>query len=408
MLKTWYYYYERDVNAMKKNFLNFFLLLFPFIDFFTSIATWNSWPSIGIIVKGIFLLYATLNILRNCHNKKIWIMFGILFLYGFFSIGFRYFNNPSLVSVEITNLFKIYYLPILILYFGMKKDVSRKIVVLWFLEFLLLYLIPYPFNLGHNISEVYPNKNLYLSYFYVGNELANIFILLMPMSFFFLIDCKRKYLFVFILLTSLMLLLLGTKTTYCSVIIILLYFLFCYRKKFVNLLKRNKIVVCGGCVFLVLGLFLWIPNSSLYQNVQEQFQFYEIDEVKDIFNFQNIDHIIFSNRLTFLGNVNKVFKDSPWTFKLMGLGRGTIQTLKDIEMDVFDIFYSVGLVGFIIYLFFFVNVLKNIEMNRVTSFTFILLCIISCFTGHVLISPMTTTYLAALFGVERNRYEKLD
>lgn len=42
----------------KEKFVYYFVLLLPVIDLFTSIATWEGWPSIGLVLKGFFLLFA--------------------------------------------------------------------------------------------------------------------------------------------------------------------------------------------------------------------------------------------------------------------------------------------------------------------------------------------------------------
>jgi len=153
---------------------------------------------------------------------------------------------------------------------------------------------------------------------------------------------------------------------------------------------------------------LWIPNNNLYQNIKTSLEFYEVDSISKLLTFENIDNIIYSNRLDFLKNVHENYKESNILEKIMGLGRTKINELKDIEIDIFDIFYSVGIVGFIVYVIFFMNVLNKSRVNGVYLFTFMLLLVISLFTGHVLISPMTTTYLASIFGIERKQYEKLD
>lgn len=395
---------------MKKKYMSYFFLLFPLLDFFTSIATWENLPSIGLFVKGLFLLYAVYFLFKNTQDKRIYFLFLLLFLYGIVDLGYWIIQDVSVLKGEVVHLFKIYYLPILIAYFGINQTkFDKKMIFLLYLEFLFLYLLPYPFHLGHNISEVYPNKSLYLSYFYVGNELSNIFVLLLPTVILYLNEKKDyKLSFLTFLLTLFMLLLLGTKTMYLSVLIILGYFLFRNRKTFFKKLKQYYLFCLPLFLIGVVGLLLWIPESGLYKNIKTSLEFYEVDSVSKLLTFENIDNIIYSNRLDFLKNVHENYKQASVMEKVMGLGRTKIVTLKDIEIDLFDIFYSVGIIGFIVYLFFFLQVLKMVKVKGVSFFTFILLCVISLFTGHVLISPMTTTYFACLFGIEGGQNEKLD
>ena len=148
----------------KEKILYLFILCMPFIDLLSSIATWNNWPSIGLVVKGLFMLFAILYLLQN--QKKVRPIFIFLLLYGILALGMaHYFNNSTFQ--ELTNLIKIFYLPTLILFFSYVQDslLNEKMITKITTIYLLLYIVPYFFQLGHNINEIYPNKNLYLSYF---------------------------------------------------------------------------------------------------------------------------------------------------------------------------------------------------------------------------------------------------
>jgi len=388
----------------KERLLTYFLLCFPILDFFTSIATWNSSFSFGILFKGLFFLIALFFILKN--NKNKWVRFGLILFFFYFlgDISYWYFKNFVFPKKEVIHLFKVFYLPVLILFF---KDFKcdKKLLVAFFLEFLILYLVPYPFGLGHNISEVYPNKNLYLSYFYVGNELANIFILLLPFAITYFIEEKKSWGWIVLGLTICMLLLLGTKAMYISVFLILLFLLWYYRKAVLPIFRKHVCLIFVFCVLSFVGLFVFLPKSSLYQNIQTSLEFYQVDSFSKFFTFENIDNIVYSNRLDFLKNVQDEYHKLSWTEKLMGLGRAKIEEIKDIEIDIFDIFYSIGIVGFLIYLFFFGVVLKQVTFTTMSFFTFLLLVVISMFSGHVFISPMTTTYLACIFGIQYGKDE---
>lgn len=396
----------------KEKILYYYLLIIPFIDFFSSIATWNDWPSIGIVIKGLFLVYATIFILKK-NPKDILIIIPII-IYSIISIIIN--RNSSSLFQEISNLIKIFYLPTLIIFFSkcQNKYLNRQTVFIISLIYLLLYLIPYPFSLGHNIKEIYPNKDLYLSYFYVGNEIANIFILLIPISITYLIELKNKfYLIIYLILIILMLSLLGTKTMYFSVIIILAFLLYYYRKKVIPLLKKNIKVFSILIILILITIGLLLPKTNFYNNIKTSLSYYQISSITDLISLENVDNIIYSNRLDFLTNVNRVYMDSSIVRKLFGLGRGEILEIKDIEIDIFDIYYSIGLIGFMIYLSYLIYALKQKKLVLLYKFMFILLIIISFFSGHILISPMVSTYIALLFGLNMNekgekKYEIMD
>jgi len=395
---------------MKKvNWLQYLILCFPILDFITSIATWNNYPSLGLIIKGILLIYASIYLIKNSKNKrKTYLIFGILIIYGMTDISLWYFQDKTVLKEEITNLIKIFYLPILIYFFDEYKKTfqSKKIIVYLLIIFLLLYLIPFPFDLGHNINEIYPNKDLYLSYFYVGNELANIFIILTPIALIKLIDDKNKWLLPILLLVLCMLYLLGTKTMYISVLLICCYLIYYYHKKLFPIIKKRLNLMIPFILIISIFMIIWIPKSNFYKNIETSLNYYEITSIKELFTIKEINHIIYSNRLDFLKNIHEYYKTSSMQEKILGIGRSKINKIKDIEIDIFDIFYSIGIVGFIIYLLVFILILKDIKILSTYKFIFILLVIISLFSGHVLISPMTSSYLAYIFSA--NKEEQLE
>lgn len=176
------------MEKLKKiDFMHIFILILPFIDFITSICTWNKFSiSIGMILKGIFLVYACLYLLKNTKHRKIFIFLSLYFIVFMAQLITSHMN----LSLEITNIIKIFYLPILILFFSAYENehITKKTLTVVLLFYLLLYLVPFFLGLGHNISEIYPNKELYLSYFYIGNEFANIILLLLIVAFGYLIE----------------------------------------------------------------------------------------------------------------------------------------------------------------------------------------------------------------------------
>ena len=77
----------------------------------------------------------------------------------------------------------------------------------------------------------------------------------------------------------------------------------------------------------------------------------------------------------------------------------------------FDVIYSIGILGSIVYIGYFIYAIRQKKLNLFYQFIFIFLGIISLFTGHVLISPMVSTYLALVYGLNDGKEitnEKLD
>ena len=376
-----------------------FLYFLPFIDLLTSIATWESKASIGLILKGLFVIITSIYLFyKNYKKKEYWYLYGIFIIYFLFYGSYLVFNKPNTIFIEFINVIKIFYFPFLVLFFSQceNKELSKKLFFYYSLCFLLMYLIPYPLGLGHNINEIYENKNLYLSYFYVGNELVNIFVLVLPIGFLYLKDKKRIYLLGYLILIFLMILLLGTKTMYLSFLFVIGYFLFKKREMF----KKYLVII--------LILLLLLPRSSLYKNIKTSLEYYHIQNVSDLLTFQNIDNVIYSNRLSFVYNLHKNYQKEDIFGKIFGMGRQKIMTMKDVEIDIFDIFYSIGILGFMIYLVFFVFVINKAKLKGIYAYLFWLLILISLFSGHVLLSPMTSSYLAIMVGINYNEGKDKD
>ena len=384
---------------MMTKLLVMFLYILPFIDLLTSIATWESKASIGLILKGLFVIIASIYLFcKNYKKKEYWYLYGIFIIYFFLYGSYLVFNKPNTIFIEFINVIKIFYFPFLVLFFSQceNKELSKKLFFYYSLCFLLMYLIPYPLGLGHNINEIYENKNLYLSYFYVGNELVNIFVLVLPIGFLYLKDKKRIYLLGYLILIFLMILLLGTKTMYLSFLFVIGYLLFKKREMF----KKYFVIV--------LILLLLLPQSSLYKNIKTSLEYYHIQKVSDLLTFQNIDNVIYSNRLSFVYNLHKNYQKEDISGKIFGMGRQKIMTMKDAEIDIFDIFYSIGILGLMIYLVFFALVINKAKLKGIYAYLFWLLILISLFSGHVLLSPMTSSYLAIMVGINYNEGKEKD
>lgn len=391
---------------MKKVFNNtiYYIILFlPLLDFITGICNWsNIGFSFSLVIKGLFLVLAIVYLLKNYKDKKIFIL---IFFYLITYFLYLILNQKNII-IEITNVIKIFYLPILILFFSnyQNNKITKKTLVKIEISYMLLYLIPIIFNLGHNLNELYPNKYMYLSYFYSGNELANTFIIMLPVTLIYLVKSNSYILKIFLgILILISGFLCGTKAYYLSIIIIIFYLIIINRKKVKEFFLKKPLIVWAFVASISLGILIYLPSSSLITNIKTTLNYYNVDEINDLFSLENIDHIIFSNRITFLKNINEEYLSNTTNLeKLLGMGREKILILKDIEIDIFDIFYSIGVVGTIIYLFTFIYILKNTKLKKIYHFTFYLVLIISLFSGHILFSPMPSTYLALLFLISKN------
>ena len=107
--------------------------------------------------------------------------------------------------------------------------------------------------------------------------------------------------------------------------------------------------------------------------------------------------MIFSGRLEFVVNIFNEVKGLGPLYYVFGIGKTMLVSLKGIEIDLIDILFTLGILGFIFYIVFMYNSVKDVKLGGVYKYTFILGLLISLIAGHVLISTNVSIYLALLF-----------
>ena len=158
---------------MKKIIL-YFLLLQPILDILISLQQryLPNTLSIGLIIRGLLFLLIFIYLYKNKKNRKYlisYIVFSFIYvLYAFFLLG-----N---VVTELSNVFQIFYLPFLILFFSQYEDskISKNIILIISFIILNTLVIPYIFGWGFNISEQYINKDGFIGFYNGGNEISAV------------------------------------------------------------------------------------------------------------------------------------------------------------------------------------------------------------------------------------------
>ncbi|MBQ7239949.1 MAG: O-antigen ligase family protein [Bacilli bacterium] len=380
---------------MKKKFdfiIYLFILLNPFIDCITGLQERFNIPfSIGVIARGIILLSALIYLFLNNKNRKTIYLF---LIYLIFECIYTFIYLRTGVFTEFKNLIVIFYLPLMILFFSnyKNKKIDESLITTISFIYLFLIIIPFLFGQGFNTYSGADGKSAFLGFFYEGNELSALMILLLPISIKYLLE-NRKYihLIIYLILYMISIILVGTKVLLLGTFVTFLYFGIKYISKFE---KRKKLILSFILLMLIGLCILIIPFTPVYKNLIISMDYYGVKNIFDLFKPKFIDNIVFSNRISFAMKVFKTFSSSI-IYVLFGIGKFTLILIKDVEIDIFDIVYSIGLIGTIIYIITF-N--KNIfKLKGIYKFIFILLFVISLFSGHVLIKPMVTTFIALLF-----------
>ena len=382
-----------------------YIFLQPFIDAITMYqirSTLNN-PSISVVLRGLFLIIIVVWLYKNSKKKHL-----IYLIIGYFIIDCIYiffFTSNSLYQ-EIANLFQIFYLPF-VLYFFMKYEnsvINDKFIFQIYLVYLNLIIIPYFLNIGVYASDYYVGKSGYYGLFNGGNEISAIILGLMPIAIKYLVGIKNNFLRIITLIETIFCIyLIGTKTILLGSIIVIIYFIFKWLYHNYQKINKKNLVKILILAFLVLLVgYLVLPMTPLYKNIYLALKFFNVNSIGDFANLDVIDNIIFSGRLNILANINEIYIDSSLLVHLFGLGETPLLNLKLVEIDIFDIFYSIGLIGFLIYIVTNILILKKIKIDGTYKFSFILLVIVSLFTGHILTSTCVSLYFGIYVLLNKN------
>ena len=392
------------LDKAKKYLLVLFLVCQPLLDALTCIQIKNNWSfiSISALVRGLFFLYVLYYLWKEKKDRKIIYLY---LVYCVLEIAMQYLVFKNSLSVEVANLMQVFYLGFLIMFFKSYKNEYLNTKLLVFIYYLYISLIIGPFILGFGYYawEFYPEKSGYYGLFYGANEISAILVILFPIVLDYLLRCK-KYIIsgISIILSFICAYLVGTKTMLLGFIMTLLYllipFLYKYYKKFS---WKYKMCFIGVVVLILILGCLILPHTPVYKNITLALDYFKIDS-SNIFSYYGINKMIFSGRLEFAVNI---FNEVRWLgplYYIFGIGKSILISLKGVEIDLFDILFTLGILGFIFYLVFMYNSVKDTKLGGVYRYTFILGLLISLIAGHVLISTNVSIYLALLFYYNRS------
>lgn len=401
----------------KKNILTIliiFLLSQPFIDALT--AVWmnnlNSNFTLGMIIRFGFLFFSLYYLLfvKKC-NKKSLIYLGCVTLYGIIFL-LSYLNTP-LLFFELKGFLKIAYFLILAVFcYNIKdklKEINSSYFGILFIIYLLLIIIPNVIgNFGsYDIAKI-GEKGLFNS----ANEIGAIISFLFPLYLYQMTKSKKKLLYAGgLILYFVAIFIIGTKVPVVACSITILFYIVNYLAKIVEKKETKKILVTGLIsVVAIIGCLLVVPKTPFYKNIKIHMNYFNINSFGEILtNYDNLNNIIFSERLTLIDDNVKIYQDANRGSKLIGLGKYEIKDevvveRKTAEVDYVDIFTSYGMVGLflfialIVYLLtiFLVDYKKQGDKKSYIFVTYFLIFSIAMFSGHVFVAP-SVSLLAALF-----------
>ena len=381
------------------------IILQPIMDAVTYLQIRYSFNFISLssiirtVTLGLMLLY--LLVIKRRRKE-------ILFLIGYFIIYLtsQIFLLHNGFSSSLNTILTIFYLPIVIIFMH-EVDTNEsyfnlKIIMITYLIYLNLIVIPYLFKYGNYADNFYEGKNGFYGLFYGGNEISNILVILLPLVIEYLVR-KKSYFLIILTFVELLLCiyLVGTKTLMFGSIIVSIYFLFKYLRPVYKKFSKKKKGILWGLAFLIfLGILVVLPRMAVTKNIIRAIEYYDFN-LSNIFSLNGLDKLIFSGRLEVLKSVGNLYRNSSLFSILLGLGKSYIILFKGIEIDIFDIFFTIGISGILVYGYVMLKNIKSEKLKGVYLFTFILSMVISLITGHVLNTPNVSIFIGLLFSLNK-------
>ena len=400
---------------IKKNFnilLIIFILLQPILDLITGIDLhlWKVNLTFGIVIRIVFLLFILYSVLFVYKKKQNYLYYSMIIVYGIlYIIGMLLYENKTEIFSQVQGLCRVFYFPVLLVSLYSLKDeikISKMTLMVVLITYLVCILVPNCLNLGFESYEI--TKAGTLGFFNSANEISGIISILTPIMILIFINTKKiipiiiiSLIYIFVILT------IGTKTPLLSlgIIVFFTYIWFVYKE--IKVKEFKKIVISFlALTILVTAIILILPKTNFYKNIKTHLNYLKLDSVTEVFKKEElVDHFIFSQRLTFLRNRKEDYTQANNYQKLFGIGYlNGKKPAKAVEMDYFDIYYSHGLIGFIIYFgiygYFFYLIMRKRRKLDFTQYliyiSIILSIFLSFFTGHIITSPAVSILVAII------------
>ena len=399
---------------IKKNFstiIALFLLLQPLLDVFTGVCvnTFKIDITLGVIIRMLFLASICIIALFLFKKKKLLIPYSIIGIYSIlYIIGMILYKDSSLF-IEIKNLCRVFFFPVLLIsLYELKEEVNISHMTLFTVLFLyLIFLfIPTLFGLGYQSYQI--TKVGTLGFFNSANEISGIISLMTPIMFIIFYKSKRSVaITVLSLIYLVVILMVGTKTPLLALIFTLGFSLIYVWKRLAEKRNYKPIFQSIGVILVsIAALIMILPKTNFYKNIKTHLDYLGLEHVTDIFKDTFfIDHFIFSSRLEFLSNKSNIYIEAPLYEKLFGIGYiNEDRETKLIEMDYFDIYYSHGVIGFILFFTITIYVLWKVLDDRnnktyeyLMKFVALFLIIfLAFFTGHIITAPSVSMIAVVL------------
>ena len=405
---------KKILNNFNNIFL-FFLYLQPFLDITSGILLHFGYNvTISSIIRLLFMFFCVIYLLFYVKEKKVntyMMLLGIYFV--IYTITILIVKGTPALVYELKNFLTTYYFIILLLTLIKAYKVEKlkvKNLSIIYVIYLLLVFIPNIFNIG--FDSYWHSKEGMVGWFVSANVVGSILSILLPII---LISIKKINikLIILILINLYVIFSIGTKVPVLSFLIVILINMFYYTMCLIKKKQYKKLTIITLPIIIIIVISTMIfPKTSFYKNIVIHINYLEKKDNGNISKKHIIDHLIFSQRLTFEEKTRKAYNQATFLEKIFGIGYienySTDKVrLKTIEIDYFDIFYRHGIIGFILFftptiyiIYKAINNTKNINFKNINLLTSIfLILILALFQGHIFVTPANSIYVALILAL---------
>ena len=366
-------------NKFFDKFIYIFLLISPIINIFTnSLIKNNNYPlSISFILLFINFVIVFIWLMKNYKYNKVLLLF-ITFL--LFSLTYFFGKNKASLPCEFINIINIFYFPLTMLLFGSYNNdkINDKLITKIFLLYEVIFIVSNIFNLN-----LYDNMTISIILLILGGISLNY---INNSKNFILKIVSYILLFLCVYYSNTVIMYLGT-------IVILLFILFRYIKYSrvfkVDKWQKRNIIISVFIIALLIGL---CPVMKITHTIKDN----------KLYNYKNIvEYTKYDTKLEVLGRVNNKFTSGKIENYIYGLGKYNLNKIDNINIDIFDIFYGVGLFGVVVYILMILYNTRFHNLKDKYSFSFTLAILLSL-VGTVLINPSISIYISLLYLLSKN------
>lgn len=437
--------------------LVFFIAIQPIIDILTtfSIEVLNTGATFGLFIRVAYMIVSAVFILSQVKQSTLarkslyYLILAGIFIITNLIVGYFYKPQFYLFS-EVKYIIKTFYAAItfisllLVLNHFRKTNsdynkLSLNVFVISSITIGIVMIVSILTNTS--LSSYDWTKVGYVGWFYAGNEIGAICAIILPLLGYYAIlkttNIKTIYNWIPFILTGFSLVMFGTKVGFLSLIAVLLVSIIILL--IAILMKKNKSTKkklqlnFAVALLLLISLVISTPFTPIFKNTFSHLSLLGIefnqsdDNTEDTGKTENqleenehsignttinndqIENLILSSREIFLESYKDYYNEAPIIQKLFGMGYGGnfAYEPKMIEMDYFDIFFSFGIIGCIIYFLPFIYaglyiircVIRNFGMILQPKYALLLSSVmlilgIAFLAGHVFTAPAVSIYVA--------------